>query len=228
MKVKFCTQCEMMLPEQAFYVRKNAKGKWCPEASCKTCRDTVRIARKTTFLASKGLPPYVPTKKVKDINGRAKTGLPAKPHRIVEPPVKDAVVFQVNMSLPSLANSRNHWTHHHKITKKQRDIITRHWKATMYGYKFTTPLNVMLVRCSPRKLDGDNLTMALKAARDTIADILIPGLAPGRADGDDRITWHYEYEKTSIQSLKVFLWKSWDQSLLSSQSSLVVSLSESG
>jgi hypothetical protein len=44
---------------------------------------------------------------------------------------------------------------------------------------------------APRSLDDDNLVTGLKTVRDTIADLLIPWLKPGRADEDGRILFEY-------------------------------------
>jgi len=57
------------------------------------------------------------------------------------------------------------------------------------------PCVVRFTRIAPRKIDEDNFLPGLKYVRDAIADYLIPGLAPGRADGDERIQWIYEQRK---------------------------------
>jgi len=57
------------------------------------------------------------------------------------------------------------------------------------------PVKVTMTRISPREYDDDNLTSSMKEIRDKVADWLIPGLAPGRADSDERITWVYEQRK---------------------------------
>lgn len=54
----------------------------------------------------------------------------------------------------------------------------------------------MLVRIAPRMLDeDDNLREAFKTIKDAVSDKLLPGLQPGRADGDDRIMWLYGQKK---------------------------------
>jgi hypothetical protein len=37
--------------------------------------------------------------------------------------------------------------------------------------------------------------MSMKWIEDAVCDLLVPGLAPGRADGDKRITTQYKQEK---------------------------------
>ena len=44
-------------------------------------------------------------------------------------------------------------------------------------------------------MDDDNLQNALKSIRDSIADLILPGMAKGQADGDDRIQWRYDQIK---------------------------------
>jgi len=69
--------------------------------------------------------------------------------------------------------------------------------------EITLPCKIVLTRVSPRSLDTDNLPCAFKWIRDAIADLIIPGLAPGRADGDELIEWVYEQEKQSQRCTKI-------------------------
>lgn len=74
--------------------------------------------------------------------------------------------------------------------------------------KIKLPCTVKLIRQSPRKLDTDNLPVSMKYIRDAIADHLIPGLAPGRADDDQRLNWQYEQTtaKKSDNPIKYGVW----------------------
>lgn len=95
-----------------------------------------------------------------------------------------------NLKLPSLLNTRMHWTKMVQLKKEQR-------KATLYAitgnmtlpkwYRFPIhpPLIVVIMRMGPRKLDDDNLQGACKYVRDQIADIV------GVDDGSDLYTWEY-------------------------------------
>jgi hypothetical protein len=80
--------------------------------------------------------------------------------------------------------------HRHKTQKKWITIAFHQDKPII-----TLPCYVKLTRVAPRHLDGDNLQVAMKWLRDSIADHIIPGLAVGRADGDERIIWQYDQEK---------------------------------
>jgi len=95
------------------------------------------------------------------------------------------IVSELNMS--------EHWTAKHKRRKNQRK-----WLKIAFcgkGDSYHIPCVVTIKRIAPRSLDEDNLIGACKCIRDFIADMLIPGLAPGRADADNQIKWTYEQEK---------------------------------
>lgn len=63
--------------------------------------------------------------------------------------------------------------------------------AIKVDIKNGTSIVVALHRHGRKEMDYDNLVYAFKPIRDAIADLLLPGLAAGRADGDKRITWEY-------------------------------------
>jgi hypothetical protein len=76
--------------------------------------------------------------------------------------------------------------------KKQKGIV----QLVLKNCGIQPPCKVTMTRISPRDLDEhDNLRSALKHIVDAIADILIPGLKAGRADGDKSIQWIYEQKK---------------------------------
>lgn len=98
-----------------------------------------------------------------------------------------------NFELPSEANLSEHWSKKHKrhqlykakLLQIKRDIINA-----------KLPIEITLTRIAPRMLDeDDNLPMAFKKIKDILADWIIPGLAPGRADGDRRLKWLFKQEK---------------------------------
>lgn len=90
----------------------------------------------------------------------------------------------------SEANASEHWRVKHKRHRQQQQQLSAAWIAA--GAYAKPPCSVTLSRIAPRKLDSDNLILALKWIRDCVADLLIPGLRPGRADDDPRIAWHYQ------------------------------------
>jgi hypothetical protein len=52
-------------------------------------------------------------------------------------------------------------------------------------------------------MDFDNLVPSFKFIRDEIANALIPGLLPGRADDDARLSWGYDQQVDKKYSVKV-------------------------
>lgn len=95
-----------------------------------------------------------------------------------------------------------HWSKRHKNTKVQKQLTRFHLNNVMAKSE-GLPCTVKLTRYGPRKLDYDNLLGAFKAIRDEVADYLIPGLAPGQADGDERITWQYEQESAKSHGYEI-------------------------
>ncbi len=73
-------------------------------------------------------------------------------------------------------------------------------RKKMLAYKpkefkeISLPCSIIIARVAPRRFDYDNLVASMKHVTDTCADMLIPGLAAGRADGDKRLKFHYDQE----------------------------------
>ena len=92
----------------------------------------------------------------------------------------------------SEANRRDHWAVKAKRVKAQRGSaygFTRfHVVGNLTG---NDTLDIHLVRLSYKTLDTDNLSSALKAIRDGIADAL------HMDDGDPRLTWTYGQQKAA-------------------------------
>jgi hypothetical protein len=112
--------------------------------------------------------------------------------------------WQLPLKTVSEANCFEHYQVKSKRHRQQKRII-RLWSIEN-NVRATTPLpcTIKLVRLANRELDEeDNLRMAFKYVKDYIADELIPGLAPGRADGDKRIKWEYGQEKSNLLSIRI-------------------------
>jgi hypothetical protein len=102
----------------------------------------------------------------------------------------------------SEANRSEHWTKRYKRNKQQKAWIYALFKTHMPNLEL--PVTVRLTRFSKKKLDEhDNLPMSMKYFCDAIADRLIPGLRPGIADSDPRITWKYAQEISERQGIKI-------------------------
>lgn len=88
----------------------------------------------------------------------------------------------------SEANLRMHWAARARRAQKQRQTARLLVRAALNGegpFSESRRLTVRLTRISPRRLDSDNLAVALKHARDGVADAL------GMDDGDPRLVWLY-------------------------------------
>lgn len=100
--------------------------------------------------------------------------------------------FTIPIRTVSEANSSEHWSKKSARHKKQKKWV----RIYMNGKGIHPPCHIKLTRIAPRKLDkDDNLPTSFKYIKDYIADVIKPGLAPGRADDDETITWDYAQEK---------------------------------
>jgi len=95
----------------------------------------------------------------------------------------------------SEANTHDHWSARYKRHKDQKFIIHSFLQRFVPDINIL-PIRITLSRISPRFLDvDDNLPMAFKSWKDSIADYFIPGKAPGRADDTKKIVWIFAQEK---------------------------------
>lgn len=102
----------------------------------------------------------------------------------------------------SQANIKEHWTKTHKRNNYQKKSIQLIWQSQ--SPNVTLPCIVTFTRLSMKTLDeDDNLRIAFKCIKDKIADLLIPGLPYGIADGDKRIKWNYSQEKSRKIGIKL-------------------------
>lgn len=92
----------------------------------------------------------------------------------------------------SEANCSEHW----RQKKKRHDVQKRYVKiyCKWIGPKCPLPCEIKLTRMGKKKLDSDNLPVSMKYIRDSIADLIFPGLSPGQADNDERLSWEYAQE----------------------------------
>ena len=69
------------------------------------------------------------------------------------------------------------------------------------------PVHITFVRIAPRKFDDDNLMIAFKGIRDTIAQLYYPDTRRGMADSKDCFTWEYRQEQGNPKeySVRIFL-----------------------
>ncbi len=102
--------------------------------------------------------------------------------------------LKIPMRLMSEANTHQHWRKKYERNKRQQKAVKLVWLSQRPT--ICLPCKVSLTRSGPRLLDSDNLAYAFKAIRDELGDLIIPGLAPGQADGEGKgIEWIYKQEK---------------------------------
>ena len=100
----------------------------------------------------------------------------------------------------SEGNCFEHWKKKHARHKQQRRAVLL--ALGPHRDKLRLPCTVTLTRYAPRKLDAkDNLPMSFKYLSDSVADVLVPGKAAGRADDDERINWKFD----QVKSKKYFI-----------------------
>jgi hypothetical protein len=98
-------------------------------------------------------------------------------------------------------NCSQHWGDKSARHKKQKLKVKTVLKKGIGNV--TLPCHIKLTRLSAGKMDYDNLCASQKYVVDAICELLIPGLATGRADGDERIKVSYYQEKARKHSIKV-------------------------
>lgn len=104
-----------------------------------------------------------------------------------------ALTVEVPVKLISEANTSDHWTVHMRRKHNVQKQLQLALNAKLGHRSLTTPAKVVLTRIG-KKLDDDNLLGAFKSVRDKIADAIIPGKRPGRADDSPLIEWEYKQE----------------------------------
>ena len=104
------------------------------------------------------------------------------------------LTWEFPLETVSEANSHEFWRVKHERHKKQKKIVYMCLKSRIKGV--TLPCHIKLTRIATRMLDPfDNLPSSLKYIADACCELLLPGLAAGRADGDPRITLSCSQEK---------------------------------
>lgn len=111
-------------------------------------------------------------------------------------------------NMPQSPNVKTHHMVQYLRNKKLGEAITWAFKLTgrlqdarsmlataKNSCEDKNPFIARICYIRPRELDYVNLVSSLKHAQDVIADILIPGLKAGRADGDKRILWDFMQKK---------------------------------
>lgn len=110
----------------------------------------------------------------------------------------------------SEANISEHWTKAHKRHKAQKLAIKLHCNA-LKTHRIEPGDTIVLSRLSNRRMDFVNLVVSLKWIQDSCAELIFPGLAPGRADDEKHgVIWRFEQESAKKQAVKIQLFKEID------------------
>src|SRR5208282_1363947 len=107
---------------------------------------------------------------------------------------------KIPIKIASEANNNDHWRLKSKRHKIQKAIVRSYMKTIVTP---PLPCKIILKCIAPRKFDFDNLCISFKWILDQLCDILIPGLAPGRADADSRIQVEYLQEKSGCEEYAI-------------------------
>lgn len=114
-------------------------------------------------------------------------------------------IIEWNIPVKTVSESNmlsEHWRKKYIRHKVQKNWICACFK--MNKTKIPLPCTVKMTRIAKRKLDEDeNLRMAFKWIKDYIADQLIPGLAPGRADDSKQIKWEYDQISGEVKEFSI-------------------------
>ena len=105
----------------------------------------------------------------------------------------EQIVYSKRLLLKlSSANILGHWSKRYALNKKHSAQVRAQCQDIK---KIELPCTIILTREAPKLMDYDNYVFSCKHVVDVIADLLIPGLAAGRADGDKRLKFEYEQVK---------------------------------
>ncbi len=116
--------------------------------------------------------------------------------------MKTIWLWHLPLKTASEANSSEHWTKKAKRHRLQKQKI----KAVLLSERpqIAIPCAIVLTRIAPRQLDShDNLATSMKYVSDALAEFLVPGKAPGRADDCKEIVWAYKQEKGGVREYAI-------------------------
>ncbi len=94
-------------------------------------------------------------------------------------------------------NQKKHWAEEYKNNSLKNTIVKMYLNNLDLFENDEEPIDICMTRVAPKRFDEDNFIFSCKALRDCIADHLLPGLAPGRADGDEKLKFVYDQRKGS-------------------------------
>lgn len=113
------------------------------------------------------------------------------------------IEWQANLEIIS-PNRHPHWTKQQACSKRNRTTLGKLWLTEPIKPKVPCLVRIERCFCAYAKImDYDNYIAACKSIRDSIAELLIPGLPPGRADFTSEIVWEYLQTKSNQNIFKI-------------------------
>jgi hypothetical protein len=110
----------------------------------------------------------------------------------------------LNLQITS-PNAGGHWAQRYARDNHNKKVLAAAFMLA--EEKPIAPCRITLTRQFTKQnntMDFDNLVSAFKGTRDAIAALLIPGLAAGRADDEERgLRWEYFQEKGREAGVRV-------------------------
>lgn len=114
------------------------------------------------------------------------------------------MICEIPIKIESVANKREHWSKKYAREKAQKLAVKLNL-INVLKKELGLPVLIKLTRVAPRALDYDNLVSAMKHIVDCIADMIKPGLAAGRADGSDDMSFTYNQKKGKAKEYKLLI-----------------------
>ena len=112
--------------------------------------------------------------------------------------------FEIPRKFVNHSNSgESKWTRAKRV-ELHWSLIAIYWLRARVP-AISLPCSVYFVRKGPGKQDDDNIRSTCKSLRDAIANKLVPGQKPGRADSDPRIAWHYSQQSAKKNSMQIII-----------------------
>lgn len=107
----------------------------------------------------------------------------------------------IPIRLISEANNHDHWAKKYKRQQQQQQRIKLEWLHLRPDIKL--PCEIHLIRYGKKELDYVNLVHSFKSIQDQIADCITPGLAPGQADSNPKMTWKFSQKITKTYAIQI-------------------------
>ena len=149
---------------------------------------------------------------IKGESGQSPSSKKKRARKAKTPEIIDYGVFteerRLTATLPlrtqSESNCTENWKTRHSRHKRQKMGVSLALAPQIKSVSL--PCSIRFVRFAPRTLDHqDNLPMSFKWICDVVCSLLRPGLAPGRADDSNLISFAYDQKKSKEYYIKIII-----------------------